>query len=294
MYARFLRLNLLPKTCLIMLFGWHQAGGHGISSLMRFLPAFLVVAVLWSGLYAYNHWTDVDDDARDPQYSCRPLVSGAISGQSAVAMVWTLVPAGIVAGFLHSPGLGIICTLMAASQIAYCAPAFRLKHVPVLDVALVAVVNPSLRFAAGFMTVMGGPGFPPLSLATIVFWHLGTTFSQKLINRDRDLRLGWPGTGTVLPAGILRALSAGCISLAVLSMAALAFAGRSGPLPGWLGSLPRGTLGVLGFLGLLVPVYVRILKRPQSLSHEQFRVWAWRVFALAALALGLLVLAYPR
>lgn len=291
--GKLLRLNLLPKTFLIMALGWHQAGGHGYAETIPLLAAAASVATTWAGLYAFNHWADRREDAADPQYRDRPLVSGAMQAWQAFWLSALLTAAGVGMAFATLRGLGLITLGMVTSQVLYCGAPFRLKHVPFLDLLLVDIVNPWLRFAAGSVVVSSALALPPLPLAALAFLHLGSTLSQKLLTRDRDLRLGRPGTGTLLTPPALR-ISSAISTVLGLSCVILMSLSRQLGLPSAWGSLPPPTLWLVAGYAVAAPLWIRVLGRPSAYSIERVRTVAWRVFAVAAAFESIVLLRFPR
>ena len=87
-----------------------------------------------SGIYALNDWRDRVADRLHPVKRLRPVASGEISSKTAIAMALGLLAAGII-GSLFSPKLCAVIGAYIAIQLLY---TFRLKHIPLVDVFVIA------------------------------------------------------------------------------------------------------------------------------------------------------------
>ena len=118
----------------------------------RVLYAFLAFCCFSSLVYILNDWRDRASDAQHPTKRLRPLASGAVSASQALMLAAALLIAGIALAW-GSRALLLILALYVALNLAY---SWRLKHVPVVDVSIIAS-GFMLRLLAGTMAV----GIPP-------------------------------------------------------------------------------------------------------------------------------------
>jgi decaprenyl-phosphate phosphoribosyltransferase len=116
------------------------------------LNAFAAFCCFSSLVYILNDWHDRAADGRHPVKRNRPLASGAVSPPAALALAAVLlaIGLGLAAGNLK---LLVLLGLYLALNLAY---SWRLKHVPVVDVAIIAS-GFMLRLLAGTLAV----GIPP-------------------------------------------------------------------------------------------------------------------------------------
>lgn len=140
--------------------------------LQRTALAFAAFCCLSSLVYILNDWRDRADDALHPTKRLRPLASGAVSPSAALALATALGVAG-VAFAANNPTLLLLLALYVALNLAY---SWRLKHVPVVDVSIIAS-GFMLRLLAGTAAV----GIPPSRwlLLTGLFIALFLGFSKR-------------------------------------------------------------------------------------------------------------------
>lgn len=140
--------------------------------LQRTALAFAAFCCLSSLVYILNDWRDRADDAQHPTKRLRPLASGAVSPSAALVLAVALGAAG-VAFAANNPTLLLLLAVYVALNLAY---SWRLKHVPVVDVSIIAS-GFMLRLLAGTAAV----GIPPSRwlLLTGLFIALFLGFSKR-------------------------------------------------------------------------------------------------------------------
>ncbi|MEW5989457.1 MAG: decaprenyl-phosphate phosphoribosyltransferase [Chloroflexota bacterium] len=126
------------------------------SSLGRTLAAFALLCLMSSAVYVMNDLADVESDRQHPQKRKRPLPSGRLSPTVARLATATLTVVSLAAGYTLSPALALVLFTYWLIQVAY---TFRLKHVVLLDVLIIAA-GFVLRVAAG-VTVIEVERFSP-------------------------------------------------------------------------------------------------------------------------------------
>jgi 4-hydroxybenzoate polyprenyltransferase len=139
---------------------------------LRVAQAFVAFCCVSSVVYILNDWRDRAADAQHPVKRRRPLASGAVTPVQALLLAGVLLAAG--AGLTRDNGvLLILLALYVALNLAY---SWRLKHVPVVDVSIIAS-GFMLRLLAGTVAV----GIPPSRwlLLTGLFIALFLGFSKR-------------------------------------------------------------------------------------------------------------------
>jgi 4-hydroxybenzoate polyprenyltransferase len=130
-------------------------------------------------VYILNDWRDRASDALHPTKCKRPLASGEVGGLAAVALAALLLLTGgwLAAG---NPVLLVLLVIYVALNLAY---SWRLKHVPVVDVSIIAS-GFMLRLLAGTLAV----GIPPTRwlLLTGLFIALFLGFSKRKAESFHD------------------------------------------------------------------------------------------------------------
>jgi decaprenyl-phosphate phosphoribosyltransferase len=105
-------------------------------NLILVITAVVALCLLSSAIYVFNDWCDRDADRAHPVKRTRPIASGAVppSVGLAMAVVLLLVGTTIMLVFLPLPTF-IFAAVYVASSTLY---SWRLKHIAVLDVIIVA------------------------------------------------------------------------------------------------------------------------------------------------------------
>jgi 4-hydroxybenzoate polyprenyltransferase len=133
-----------------LLFGhaWHDA-----ALVSRVIIAFAAFCLVSSAVYVINDRVDLEQDRRHPKKSMRPLAAGRVTLNAAVMLAVVLAACGFGLAYQVSPAVFAILLVYALMNVAY---TFRLKHVVILDVFIIAT-GFMLRILAGTL----GVGIPP-------------------------------------------------------------------------------------------------------------------------------------
>lgn len=152
-----------------LLFSHHWDNGP---LLVRISLAFAAFCCMSSLVYILNDWRDRASDALHPEKCRRPLASGAVGVPAALTLAALLG----VAGLLLAAGNPMLLLLLAVYVLLNLAYSWRLKHVPVIDVSIIAT-GFMLRLLAGTLAV----GIPPSRwlLLTGLFIALFLGFSKR-------------------------------------------------------------------------------------------------------------------
>lgn len=120
------------------------------------LAAFVLLCLMSGAVYIMNDMADIEKDRQHPIKRLRPLPAGQLSPQVARVGVVILSLGSLLAGLWLAPTFGLILLAYLISQILY---SFKLKHVVLLDISIVAL-GFILRIAAG-VTVIQVERFSP-------------------------------------------------------------------------------------------------------------------------------------
>lgn len=136
------------------------------------LLAFLAFCCASSLVYILNDWRDRAADAQHPVKRLRPLASGAVTPQAALVLATGL---GVLALAL-AWGQPLLLALLGVYVLLNLGYSWGLKHVPVVDVSLIAS-GFMLRLLAGTVAV----GIPPSRwlLLTGLFIALFLGFAKR-------------------------------------------------------------------------------------------------------------------
>lgn len=126
--------------------------------------AFIVFCFLASSVYILNDLVDIESDRQHPTKRLRPLPAGKLPIPFARVMVIVLVVPSLILAYFLSPWFLGVCVLYFTINLAY---TFWLKHIPLLDILLLASFY-VLRVGAG-VTLIDVERFSP-------WLYLFTTF----------------------------------------------------------------------------------------------------------------------
>jgi 4-hydroxybenzoate polyprenyltransferase len=150
-----------------------------VPSLLRTLAAIAVFTLLAGSHYIVNDLFDVAEDRVHPRKSRRPIAAGRIGRGEAVALAAVLAAASLVLADLLSPAFFAAAAAYVVLQLAY---SYKLKHVVILDIFLVAS-GFVLRVIAGGL-VIAVPISPWLLLCTMLL-----ALFLAMSKRRHELRL---------------------------------------------------------------------------------------------------------
>lgn len=97
--------------------------------------AFVAFCLAASAVYLLNDAIDVEADRAHPTKRARPIAAGIVSVRAAYAASAVLGVASLVVAAFTAPALVVLMAVYLVVQVGYCV---RLKHEPVLDIAIVA------------------------------------------------------------------------------------------------------------------------------------------------------------
>ena len=137
--------------------------------------AFVAFSLTASSVYVFNDYLDIEDDRQHPKKRTRPLASGEVSKNQAKGLMAGLVIIGT--GLMAWINLDAFFVLLfyVVLNLAY---TLRLKHVAVLDVAIIALGFVLRLFVGSFVTGV------PLSMWIVVMTFLLALFLALAKRRD--------------------------------------------------------------------------------------------------------------
>ena len=136
--------------------------------------AFVVFSLVASSIYILNDYMDVESDRQHPEKKKRPLASGVVSKSSAVVFfigLWVLAIIITVTGqYLFNYPMWKFASIIAFYFIMNIAYTFKLKHVAIIDICIIATGFVLRVLAGGYAT-----GIP------ISQWAILLTFVLALV-----------------------------------------------------------------------------------------------------------------
>lgn len=97
--------------------------------------AFIAFCLSASAVYFVNDLADIEADRAHPRKKSRPIASGAVPKPVAITVPIVLFMAGLAVALAAGSALMIVILCYDLIQLAYC---FWLKHMPILDIAVVS------------------------------------------------------------------------------------------------------------------------------------------------------------
>lgn len=158
-----------------------------VDSLLRTLGGFILFCLISSSVYVFNDLADVEADRQHPVKKNRPIASGALPTGAAWTAGILLVVIALGLGYVLSPGFAAV---MAGYLIINLAYSKWLKHIPILDVLIIAS-GFVLRVAAG-VTLIHVERFSPWLYVVMTLLALYLGFGK----RRAELALLADGAGT--------------------------------------------------------------------------------------------------
>ena len=136
-YLKLLRIHHYVKNGFIFLPLFFAGEFMFMDSLFLNLRAFIVFSLIASSVYIFNDIKDLQEDREHPTKRLRPLASGVISKSAAYITMALLVILGLGLStyWFHFDFLALIIFYLTIN-IVYST---KLKHVPIVDIAIIAV-----------------------------------------------------------------------------------------------------------------------------------------------------------
>lgn len=106
-----------------------------VDNLARVAATFVLWCFVASSVYLVNDLVDIAKDRQHPQKRYRPLASGHLAPAAAITAMLLFLGAGLPLAWVLSVKLAIVLAFYVVMQLAY---SFRLKHVVILDVFIIA------------------------------------------------------------------------------------------------------------------------------------------------------------
>ena len=173
-YLKLLRVEQWVKNIFVFLPLFFSGNIMNATLFLQSIFAFFIFSLAASSIYIINDYSDIDSDRKHPDKKDRPLASGAISKKSAIFLLILIVILDIILIFFAQDFFNIniwkfssIIGFYFVMNIAY---TFKLKHVAIIDVCLIAIGFVLRILAGGYFT-----GIP------ISQWAILLTFVLALV-----------------------------------------------------------------------------------------------------------------
>jgi len=155
-YLKLLRVEQWVKNLFVFVPLFFSGNIKNVDLLTKSIFAFVIFSLAASVVYILNDYNDIEADSKHPEKRRRPLASGAISKSRAVGILIGLIILDIILVFLAQAyfheNLWKFATIIGMYFVMNLAYTFRLKHVPIIDIFIIATGFVLRVLAGGYIT----------------------------------------------------------------------------------------------------------------------------------------------
>jgi 4-hydroxybenzoate polyprenyltransferase len=173
-YLKLLRVEQWVKNLFVFVPLFFSGNIKNIDLLTKSIFAFIIFSLAASVVYILNDYNDIEADRKHPEKRRRPLASGAISKSQAIGIFLILIVLDIslvffAQSYFHE-NLWKFAIIIGSYFLMNLAYTFRLKHVPIIDISIIALGFVLRVLAGGYITGI-----------TISQWAILLTFVLALV-----------------------------------------------------------------------------------------------------------------
>lgn len=173
-YFKLLRVEQWVKNLFVFVPLFFSGNITNLDLLSKSIFAFIIFSLAASVVYILNDYNDIEADRKHPEKRRRPLASGAISKSQAIGILIGLVITDIALIFLTQiyfhQNLWKFAVVIGAYFFMNLAYTFKLKHVAIIDIFIIAIGFVLRVLAGGYITGI-----------TISRWAILLTFVLALV-----------------------------------------------------------------------------------------------------------------
>lgn len=115
-----------------LFFSFHFTEVNVVAALL----GFVLFSLAASSIYVLNDYHDIEEDRQHPTKCNRPLASGTVTKAQAVLLMLGLWSVVVVGSYWLNPAFLMIVLGYVFLNVLY---SFKLKHVPILDITIIAI-----------------------------------------------------------------------------------------------------------------------------------------------------------
>lgn len=155
-YLKLLRVEQWVKNLFVFVPLFFSGNIKNLDLLSKSIFAFIIFSLAASIVYILNDYNDIEADRKHPEKRRRPLASGVISKRRALGILSGLVIIDIAlvffAQYYFQENLWKFATIIATYFVMNLAYTFKLKHVPIIDIFIIATGFVLRVQAGGYIT----------------------------------------------------------------------------------------------------------------------------------------------
>ncbi len=145
-----------------------------IDPFLRTLEGFFLFCLISSSVYLFNDIADIDADRKHPEKKHRPLASGRLPVNVAMASAFALAVIALVLGYLLEPLFAGVVAIYLVINLLYSR---WLKHMPILDVLIIS--SGFVLRVAGGVTLITVERFSPWLYVITTLFSLYIGFGKR-------------------------------------------------------------------------------------------------------------------
>lgn len=130
------RIKQYAKNGFVFIPLFFSGGALNIQNLTNVFFAFVLFSLMASSIYILNDYLDIEVDRLHPKKKNRPLVTGSIDKNFGLLLSLLLSCSSIILSLLLNNSLTLVLLFYLFTNILY---SMRLKHVPIIDVFILAL-----------------------------------------------------------------------------------------------------------------------------------------------------------
>jgi len=155
-YFKLLRIEQWVKNLFVFVPLFFSGNIKNLDLLSKSIFAFIIFSLVASIVYILNDYNDIEADRQHPEKRRRPLASGAISKSKAITILIGLIFTDIIlifcAQYYFQQNLWKFASIIGIYFIMNLAYTFKLKHVPIIDIFIIATGFVLRVQAGGYIT----------------------------------------------------------------------------------------------------------------------------------------------
>lgn len=155
-YLKLLRVEQWVKNFFVFIPLFFSGNITHTHFLIKSIFAFIVFSFIASSIYILNDYKDIEADKKHPEKKDRPLANGSISKTTALFLFTVLVSAVIFLIFFgqsyFNQNLWKFTVIIASYFLMNLAYTFKLKHVAIVDIFIIAIGFVLRVLAGGYST----------------------------------------------------------------------------------------------------------------------------------------------
>ncbi len=155
-YLKLLRVEQWVKNLFVFVPLFFSGSIKNLDLLTKSIFAFIIFSLAASAVYILNDYNDIEADRKHPEKRRRPLASGAVSKSKAIIIFAALLVADTGLFFFaqayFQESLWKFAVIVGSYFVMNIAYTFKLKHIPIIDISIIALGFVLRVLAGGYMT----------------------------------------------------------------------------------------------------------------------------------------------